>query len=184
MTTTPLTSRQTEVMGLLSQGLGNKEIGDRLRISEQAVKAVVSRLLAKYGVRNRSGLVRKAIAERDSRISMDAGIAVVDLEGRILLMNDKGAELAHGFDETDTLRDQSERYHVRDAETHRQLQPEETPVGRALAGETVLNARILVRVPGESHDTIVRSFTSPLHDSHGRTSGAIALFWYENGHAT
>jgi DNA-binding CsgD family transcriptional regulator len=175
----PLTSRQVQVMELLSQGLSNKEIAGRLRVTEQAVKAGVSRLLAKYGVRNRASLLRLAIAERDSRISGEAGIVVFDTEGHALLMNRRGAELAGGFDPVRSLGEQNERFRVRDIETRRPLRPEETPVGRALAGETLVNARFLARMPGESEDRIIRTFVAPLTDSDGRATGAIALFWRE-----
>ena len=57
----PLTSRQTEVMRGILDGLTNKEIGLRLRASESSVKAVIQELFQKAGVRTRSQLVRIAI---------------------------------------------------------------------------------------------------------------------------
>jgi PAS domain-containing protein len=173
-------------MALLSHGLGNREIGERLGISEQAVKEIVSRLLAKFGVRNRAGLVRAAIAAtpaaRDVSGSSgelaDAGIVVFDADGHILFMNDRGAELAGTFHGGKSLRQQMDHYDVRDV-SGRVLEPHETPVGRALAGETVLDARFLIRRPGEADDTVLRTNVSPLRGSHGRITGAVSLFWHE-----
>jgi DNA-binding NarL/FixJ family response regulator len=62
-----LTPREREVWLLLAQGLSNQEVGQRLYLSEATVKAHVTRLFVKLGVRDRvqavvaayeSGLVR------------------------------------------------------------------------------------------------------------------------------
>ena len=52
-----LTEREQEVLGLLGGGLSNRAIGERLGISERTVKAHVSNLFDKHGVRNRTELV-------------------------------------------------------------------------------------------------------------------------------
>lgn len=49
-----LTLREREVFSLVSQGLSNKEIAQRLGISENTVKGHVSHLLAKLEVKNRA----------------------------------------------------------------------------------------------------------------------------------
>jgi DNA-binding NarL/FixJ family response regulator len=51
---TSLSPRETEVYELLAQGLPNKEIAQNLFISEATVKAHVSRVLEKLGVRTRT----------------------------------------------------------------------------------------------------------------------------------
>jgi two-component system, LuxR family, sensor kinase FixL len=58
-----LTSRETEVLRLLVQGLANKEIAARMEISESAVKNTIQQLFAKTGVRTRSQLVRVALEQ-------------------------------------------------------------------------------------------------------------------------
>jgi len=58
-----LSSRETEVLRLLVQGLTNKEIGARMEISESAVKNTMQQLFGKAGVRTRSQLVRVALEE-------------------------------------------------------------------------------------------------------------------------
>ncbi|GAA2226621.1 two component system response regulator [Promicromonospora sukumoe] len=48
-----LTPRETEVLGLVGQGLANQAVADRLHLSEGTVKAHVSTILSRLGVRNR-----------------------------------------------------------------------------------------------------------------------------------
>ncbi|WP_248242617.1 response regulator [Microbacterium kunmingense] len=50
---TDLTPRETEIWLLIAQGLSNLEIGRKLFLSEATVKAHVTRLLSKLGVRDR-----------------------------------------------------------------------------------------------------------------------------------
>jgi DNA-binding NarL/FixJ family response regulator len=49
-----LTPREREVLAGLAQGKPNKEIARELGIAEQTVKAMVSQVLLKLGVRNRT----------------------------------------------------------------------------------------------------------------------------------
>jgi DNA-binding NarL/FixJ family response regulator len=58
-----LTVREHEVLGLLAQGLSNKQIGRRLGISEHGVKRHVTRLLAKLNSPNRTFAVARALSE-------------------------------------------------------------------------------------------------------------------------
>lgn len=48
-----LTSRETEVLGLVGQGMANQAVAARLHLSEGTVKAHVSTILTRLGVRNR-----------------------------------------------------------------------------------------------------------------------------------
>jgi NarL family two-component system response regulator YdfI len=56
-----LTSRETEVLRLLSLGLANKEIAFQLKISEHTVKFHVSSIFTKLGATNRVEAVRIGI---------------------------------------------------------------------------------------------------------------------------
>jgi DNA-binding CsgD family transcriptional regulator len=55
-----LTERQREVLALVRRGLSNREIGTELGISEDGVKAHLSRLYLRYGVTNRVELLNVA----------------------------------------------------------------------------------------------------------------------------
>jgi two-component system, NarL family, nitrate/nitrite response regulator NarL len=58
-----LTGRERQVLSFVFEGLANKEIADRLQISETAVKASLQQLFGKTGVRTRSQLVRVALEQ-------------------------------------------------------------------------------------------------------------------------
>ena len=57
-----LTERERGVLDLLSEGLSNRAIAERLGISERTVKAHVSNLFDKHGVMNRTELVMQVLA--------------------------------------------------------------------------------------------------------------------------
>jgi DNA-binding NarL/FixJ family response regulator len=52
-----LSKREQEVLSGVLENLANKEVADRLNISERTVKFHVSNLLAKFGVRRRADLI-------------------------------------------------------------------------------------------------------------------------------
>lgn len=56
-----LTLRQIEVLGLLADGLSNKEIGCILKVSPYTVRAHISAILRILGVKSRTGAAAKAI---------------------------------------------------------------------------------------------------------------------------
>lgn len=55
-----LTPREHEILGLIAEGLSNREIGERLFVSENTVKTHSSRLFEKIGVNRRVQAVQKA----------------------------------------------------------------------------------------------------------------------------
>ena len=57
----PLTDRESEVLGLLSKGLANKQIAVALGISEHTVKFHVSSIYTKLNVTNRTEAVREGL---------------------------------------------------------------------------------------------------------------------------
>ncbi|MFD6973243.1 response regulator [Streptomyces sp. NPDC059979] len=61
-----LTERENDVLALLGAGLSNTEIGARLHLVESTVKAHVSAILGKLGVRNR---VEAAIAAHEAGLA-------------------------------------------------------------------------------------------------------------------
>jgi DNA-binding NarL/FixJ family response regulator len=53
-----------EILGLLAEGLGNKEMARRLLVSEATVKSHLTHVYAKLGVDSRAGAVARAIEQR------------------------------------------------------------------------------------------------------------------------
>ncbi|HET8568833.1 MAG TPA: PAS domain-containing protein [Candidatus Limnocylindria bacterium] len=57
-----LTPRQRELVELVSRGLATKQIAARLRVSERAITARLTRLYQRFGVGNRAGLIARVLA--------------------------------------------------------------------------------------------------------------------------
>ena len=53
----PLSEREIEVLSLIAEGLSNRDIGERLYISQGTVKAHTSNIYGKLGVRSRTQAV-------------------------------------------------------------------------------------------------------------------------------
>jgi len=58
-----LTQREREVIGLLAQGLSNKEIGQRLKIEVVTVALHLRSIYRKFGVSSRTQAVRRALQQ-------------------------------------------------------------------------------------------------------------------------
>src|SRR5260370_35759993 len=61
-----LSRREQEVLNSLLENLANKEIGNKLNISERTVKFHVSNLLSKFGVRRRADLILLCYQKRSA----------------------------------------------------------------------------------------------------------------------
>ncbi len=59
----PLSERESEVLALMAEGMGNKEIAARLRISDNTVKFHVSSILNKLGAATRTEAVTRGYKE-------------------------------------------------------------------------------------------------------------------------
>ncbi len=57
------TERERQVLSYVFDGLANKAIAERIRVSESSVKATLQQLFSKTGVRTRSQLVRVALEQ-------------------------------------------------------------------------------------------------------------------------
>ncbi len=60
--------RERQVLSLVFEGLGNKEIAERIGVTESSVKATLQQLFSKTGVRTRSQLVRIALEQYRNQI--------------------------------------------------------------------------------------------------------------------
>ena len=52
-----LTAKENEIIELISQGMNNMEIAEKLVISEKTVKVHMKHILGKLGLRDRSQLI-------------------------------------------------------------------------------------------------------------------------------
>lgn len=59
-----LTARELEVLGLMAEGMRNKEIGGKLHITERTVKNHVAKIIAKMDVKSRTEAVSLAVKEK------------------------------------------------------------------------------------------------------------------------
>jgi DNA-binding NarL/FixJ family response regulator len=59
----PLSAREREVLGMMAEGLGNKDIATRLKISEHTVKFHVSSILGKLRATSRGEAVAHGVRE-------------------------------------------------------------------------------------------------------------------------
>jgi len=75
-----LTQRESEILVLLSEGLSNKEIADRLKISYDTVRAHLRHVYEKLHVRGRTEAVRKYL---ESSASMTAGLGGANAESNM-----------------------------------------------------------------------------------------------------
>ena len=62
------TERERHVLSYIFEGLANKEIAERIGVSESSVKATLQQLFSKTGVRTRSQLVRIALEQHRNQI--------------------------------------------------------------------------------------------------------------------
>ena len=74
-----LTKRELEVLGLLAEGLAQREIAKRLDISEKTVGSHIERILSKLDVRSRAQAV--ALAFREDLVGVSAGGPVAPSHG-------------------------------------------------------------------------------------------------------
>jgi len=62
------TEREQQVLSYVFEGLVNKEIAERIGVSESSVKATLQQLFSKTGVRTRSQLVRVALEQHNNQL--------------------------------------------------------------------------------------------------------------------
>jgi len=65
---TPLSARETDVVRCVAEGLTNREIAERLKLTEHTVKNYLFRIFDKLGVSSRVEVVLYALGNADSRV--------------------------------------------------------------------------------------------------------------------
>jgi PAS domain S-box-containing protein len=105
------------------------------------------------------------------------GIIVVDRHGQMVLMNDVGRRIT-GVPPSSELavEEQTDDYVLREPITDRHLDPEETPIARAVRGEVVEGYEYVFQNGIEHRDVWVRASAVPLRDRQGQPDGAVAVF--------
>jgi two-component system nitrate/nitrite response regulator NarL len=68
-----LTARESEVAQLVTEGLTNREIANKLGLSEHTIKNYIFRVFDKAGVSSRVGLVLYAMSRREQMFGADNG---------------------------------------------------------------------------------------------------------------
>ena len=66
----PLGPREQQIAGLVAQGLTNQQIADDLKLNADTVRKEVINILRKLGLRNRSGLARRAYLDANRPLSL------------------------------------------------------------------------------------------------------------------
>jgi two-component system phosphate regulon sensor histidine kinase PhoR len=106
-------------------------------------------------------------------------VQIVDATGRYVLANRASAALV-GFDVTGAAVPESEQesfavYGTRGGDGM-PARPDDLPLRRALGGEGLHGAQLLLRQRGSGRDLPVLANSAPLRDSAGRVVGAVAVF--------
>jgi len=73
-TSDPLTSRELEVLGLVAQGLSNRQVAERLTVTEATVRSHVSNVLSKLHLANRVQATLYALHEGLASLDDEVGM--------------------------------------------------------------------------------------------------------------
>lgn len=107
---------------------------------------------------------------------LPSGVMVLDAAGRPAFFNEAARQITGTLGELRA--DAADELHalvVSDALGHPVL-ADQTPVARALAGETVQAMELIYRRPGEAEDRWLRSSAVPLRATEGHITGAVTVF--------
>lgn len=130
--------------------------------------------------REREARARAEAAERTLEAIIErvpAGIIVVDAAGHVAMVNETGRSISGAVPAVDrAVADQAAEYRISDPNTGREIPPEDTPIARAVAGETVTDFEYSFVRPIDGAETVVRVDAVPLRNDSGETIGAIATF--------
>jgi PAS domain S-box-containing protein len=130
--------------------------------------------------RERDARSRAEAAERTLQAIIQrvpAGIIVVDAEGRVAMVNETGRRISGvSPSEEQPVADQAASYRIRDVVTRQDIAPEDTPIARAVAGETISDFEYTFMRPSDGAESVVRVDAVPLRGEDGTVIGAVATF--------
>jgi len=148
------------------------------------VRDITDRRAAEVELGRRAAALEEARAELKVRNallssileSMGEAVVVADRAGHVTLANSEARRL-HGTDDTGVpSHEWPERYGLFTADGTRRLAAEEVPLFRALQGEHVDDAEILVRGAGNPTGAFVTATARPVVGEGGSPEGAVVIF--------
>src|SRR5215210_5992270 len=80
-----LTAKQAEVVDMVARGWTNKEIAARQRVTQRAVTAQLSRLMRKFDVPNRAGLIAAVMSAAGMGLPHGSVAPASGLRGQLLM---------------------------------------------------------------------------------------------------
>ncbi len=160
-TLTPLRDAAGSVEGILLHAVDVTEQVMALRLVDSLAKQAAT-LAAE----------RTAIIEQ-----MPGGVVVLDDQGRVLMMNEDGRKISHNQPNLVNPEAVHVGHALRDPLSGRQLKDDESPIARALAGESVRDYEYTFRRAGEEADTWISTSAAPLLDADGEVSGVVSTFF-------
>jgi DNA-binding NarL/FixJ family response regulator len=102
-------------------------------------------------------------------------VVVVDGDGEVVIANRAARRHTACPTASRPVKQQAVDHALREIGTGRPLAVEESPLGRALAGQVVRGFEYLLRWPGSAEDVWMAVDACPLTDGEGRVRGAIAV---------
>lgn len=168
MRSAPYLSSSAELLGYVGT---IEDISERKEAESTAARLLEQERLA----RRRAETTERTLGAILERVPV--GIIVLDGAGHMVLMNEEGRRISGAAPVADIpVADQAMTYQLQEPRTGRPLQPEETPVARALAGEPVDRFEYTFRRPGSSDDAWVSANAAPLIGAEGQVLGAVVVF--------
>ena len=80
-----LTTKQAAIVGMVARGYTNKEIAARQRVTPRAITAQLSRLMRKFGVPNRAGLIAAVMSAAGVGLPTGSALPATRLAGQLNL---------------------------------------------------------------------------------------------------
>ena len=107
--------------------------------------------------------------------NMNAGLVVLDSEGRLLLSNSRSVEMIGAGLEQERTNEWTMRHGVYYRDRQTLIPADQLPIMRALRGESTDNMEVFVRNAGEREGIYLSVSGRPLRDANGRVKAGVAI---------